>query len=220
MQNLKYILFAFVGSLMLTACGPATNITATWNNPDLNVDAFENVLVTAMVSDVAARQLLEDELALQLRAKGAQVTQGMNLFPPELRDEKMGNEEELLNAINEKKFDGIITVTLIDKDTDTRYVPGNYAYAPVSRFGYYGNFWGYYNTWYPAVYDPGYYNTTRQYFLETNLYDATTEKLVWSAQSETINPGSVENFSEDYSKRITKKLIEEKLVSANGMAAN
>ncbi len=168
---------------------------------------------------MSTREILEDELAMQMRSKGVRVSQGMNLFPPQLRDEKMGSKEDLLDAINENKFDGIITVTLIDSETETRYIPGNYAYAPVSRYGYYGNFWGHYNTRYTAAYDPGYYDTTREYFLETNLYDAQTEKLIWSAQSKTINTGSIENFSEDYSTRITEKLADENLISANGMAA-
>ncbi|HET8858939.1 DUF4136 domain-containing protein [Marivirga sp.] len=215
MKNLKYTLFIFLGLMVFIGCSPSTNITATWKNPDLSESGFNNILVTAMVNNVSARESLETELALQLSKKGVLATQGMNLFPPDLRDEKMGSKSELLNAINENKFDALITINLVESEMETRYVPGTTAYAPLNSFGYYGNFWGYYNYWYPTVYDPGYYDTVKSYFLETNLYDAETEKLIWSAQSETVSPGTIENLSEDYSNIITRKLMNEGLISAN-----
>lgn len=213
-RNLYLGLF-FMSAFVLASCAASTDITATWNNPDVEDAAYGNILVTAMVDDISARQNLEDELAEELKERGVMVTKSLNLFPPKMRDEKMGSKEELLNAIDENNFNGVITITLIDKETETRYVPGNYAYSPVSTYGYYGNFWGYYNNWYPQVYNTGYYDVDREYFLETNLYDAESEKLVWSAQSQTVNPETLENLTEDYSQKIVRYMENESLVGAN-----
>ena len=48
--------------------------------------------------------------------------------------------------------------------------------------------YGYYGHTYQAVYTPPTSVTRTTLFLETNLYDVATEKLVWSVQSEAIDP--------------------------------
>ena len=85
---------------------------------------------------------------------------------------------------------------------------------PISTvsFGFYGGFYNYYNYRYPAVYDPGYYTQDKTYFLETNLYDAETEKLLWSAQSRTYNPIDIDSFSEEFAGIIVARLKKEGLI--------
>src|SRR5690606_23752299 len=108
----------------------------------------------------------------------------------------------------------ILTVALIDKETETRYVPGNAGYAPMPRFGYYGTFWGYYNTWYPTLYSPGYYEGEKVYFIETNLYDADTEELLWSAQSETYNPRNLPDFASTFADVVVSRMERDDLLNA------
>jgi hypothetical protein len=79
--------------------------------------------------------------------------------------------------------------------------------------GYYGRFTGYYSYYNPVMYDPGYYATDKNYYLEINLYDAKTEELVWSAQSETTNPSSIETFSYSFSQLVVNQLIKDGLIS-------
>ncbi|WP_315822938.1 hypothetical protein [Paraflavitalea speifideaquila] len=62
------------------------------------------------------------------------------------------------------------------------------------------------------MWDPGYYTTDKTYFMETNLYDASNEKLIWSAQSETMNPGSIDNFVRDYPKKLVEQLVKDGLL--------
>jgi hypothetical protein len=56
------------------------------------------------------------------------------------------------------------------------------------------------------VYSPGYYTTDKTYYLESNLYDVATEKLLWSVQSETINPGKAEEVAQDYTNMLLDAL--------------
>jgi hypothetical protein len=48
------------------------------------------------------------------------------------------------------------------------------------------------------VYTPGYYTTDKVFFLESNFYDVASESMVWSVQSESINPTNVNKFSKQY----------------------
>jgi hypothetical protein len=67
-------------------------------------------------------------------------------------------------------------------------------------------------TRYPRMYDPGYYVTDKTYFLETNLYDSETEELIWSAQSETVNPGGIDNFVADYPDKLVEQMVKDGLL--------
>jgi hypothetical protein len=68
-------------------------------------------------------------------------------------------------------------------------------YAPFPGYGY--GYRGYYNYWSPMMYDPGYYTTDKTYFMEGDLFDVASENMIWSVQTESYNPSSIEKFSKD-----------------------
>jgi len=214
-RNLIAQLVIIGGLVIMTGCATSTNITASWDNPDIKNETYSNVLVTAMVDDISARQNLEDELVEELKKSGIDATKSLDIFPPKLKEEEMRSKDELLNAIEENRFDGVLTIAVIDQENDVQYVPGNYPYTPMNTYSYYGTFWGYYNYWYPQMYNTGYYDIDKTYFLETNLYDAESEKLVWSAQSKTVNPVSLETFTENFSEKIIDSIEKENLLGTD-----
>ena len=48
--------------------------------------------------------------------------------------------------------------------------------------------------------------------LETNLYDVGTGELVWSGQSETFNPSTLQEIIDSATKATAKRLRKESLV--------
>ncbi|HXJ68303.1 MAG TPA: hypothetical protein VNM39_05320, partial [Verrucomicrobiae bacterium] len=50
---------------------------------------------------------------------------------------------------------------------------------------YYGGWYGYYSMGYSYMTSPGYVEENKVYRLETNLYDAKGDKLIWSGLTET-----------------------------------
>jgi hypothetical protein len=197
----------------LTACGPATQITGSWKNPNQHAKKFNSVMVMTLTQNLEARQTVENDLAAALNANGIKTLKGMESIPPGFLDEKEFDKQALLEKIKKTGAEGIITITLINRETETRYVPGSYGYTPVTRFGYYGRFSGYYTTWYPTIYSPGYYEQNKIYFMEVNLYDAASEDLLWSAQSETYNPNSIAQFSKEFAEVIVNKMREDRVFS-------
>ena len=163
-------------------------------------------MVTALTERANVRQTVEDNLADLFQKKGYKITKSIEALPPKFLDNKEPDKEALLSKIAETGVDAILTVALVDKETENRYVPGNQTYQPIPRFGYYGTFWGYYNTWYPTLHSPGYYAEDKIYFLETNLYDAKSQALLWSAQSETYNPSGLSKFSKDFASLIITEM--------------
>ena len=212
----KYIVILI--SFCLGGCGAGTEITGSWRNSEAQsvAEDIHTIMVTALTPRANARQRVENDLATALQERGYQTIKSIDVLPPTFTDGQVPDKTKLLSRIEETGADAILTVALIDENTESRYVPGSYGYAPYPRFGYYGTFWGYYTTWYPTLYSPGYYEEDKVYFIETNLYDAESEQLLWSAQSETYNPRSLPRFASDFAKVVVTRMVKEDLLDANG----
>jgi hypothetical protein len=206
-RSILSIFSVWLSCFVLVACTSNTQITGAWKSPALEQGkTTEKILVTAMTSRANARERVESDLAKALQQKGYAAVKSIDIMPPSFTQGKEPDKEVLVNKIKGAGVDAILTVALIDKETDNRYVPGSYGYEPIPRFEYYGRFWGYYNVWYPRLYSPGYYQEDKIYFLETNLYDAKSEELLWSAQSETYNPANLESFSREFATAVLDKM--------------
>lgn len=201
---------------MMYACKPATEITGTWKNSRVPSATYEKITVAALTNNINAKTTVENDLEAALAAEGIKVSKSSNLFPPNFTNDN-SDKEKMLSKFRDAGADAILTISLIDRETETRYVPGAYSYDPVNRYNYYGAFWGYYSFWYPRIYTPGYYTTDKTYFIETNLYDINTEELIWSAQSETYNPTDLASFSRDFAATIVKKMKDDNLLRQDAL---
>jgi hypothetical protein len=57
------------------------------------------------------------------------------------------------------------------------------------------------------MYDPGYYVTDKKYFMEGNLFDAHSGTLLWTIQTASLNPASVEKFSKELIDLILRRAL-------------
>ncbi|MCC9136855.1 hypothetical protein ACFSKU_09870 [Pontibacter silvestris] len=215
-KNFIPLLSFAVIALILFGCAASTEITGTWKSPEATSQNYNRVIVAALTDNAQARQTVENDLQAQLQQRGIQVTKSIDVFPPAMMRERGSDADMLLQRIQGDGHDAILTVAVVDEETETRYVQGSGGvygpYAPMGRFGWYGSFRGYYSHWYPTLYDPGYYTEDKVYFLESNLYDADSEQLLWSAQSRSYNPSSIDQFSEKFSELTVSRMQEENLI--------
>jgi hypothetical protein len=203
---MKNILSVIVGFLFLSygslSCGPAQRVTSSWKSPGFQGGKqYQKVFIAAITSNQQVKVNLENEMAAAAAAKGLQVVKSLDVFPTTFTREKAPDKDVMLAKIREIGCDLIFTTTLLDKKSEARFVPGT-IYAPFPGYGY--GFRGYYNYWWPMMYDPGYYTTEKTYSMEGNLFDVESEKLIWSVQTESYNPESISKFS----KGITEVMME------------
>lgn len=218
---MRSLISGLIIGLTFCGCKPATEITGSWKNSNEQAAAntISTIVVAALTERTNARQTVEDNLAAELNRNGYKTIKTMNILPPTFVDEKTPDRKMLDAKIHETNAEAVLTVALLEKQTETRYQPGSYGYAPIPRFGYYGSFWGYYSHWYPTITSPGYYTEDKVYFIETNLYDAKSEQLLWSAQSQTYNPGNLTKFSKDLAKAVISKMKEDGVLNKGGSDA-
>jgi hypothetical protein len=206
-------LFAF---LFLFACSPSVVVTSSWKNSEMlnspTRKTYKTVFISALTGNVSAKSTVETVFATEIEKKGYKTIKSQDMFAPGLKD-KPETEESILQKVKDAGCDGIFTIALVDKESETRYVPGSVGYSPYPMHGYYGSYWGYHSYYGAAMYSsPGYYATDKTYFLESNLYDVATGKIVWSSQSKTVNPSDLKSFSEKYTDAIIKQLEDDGLL--------
>lgn len=209
-NNMKRI-GIYLGVLCLVACAASTEITGVWRNPEVANKSYNNICIAAITENATNKQVVEQEMSNSLKMKGVKSTRISDILPYKFT----GNQNEkdiILEKTRENKNDGILTFALVKQKEETRYVPGSAGYAPASAYGYYGSFGGYYGYYGARMYDPGYYTQDEVYFIETNLYDVATEKLVWSVQSKTYNPSGINQFAQDFTRTITNQLVKSKVI--------
>jgi hypothetical protein len=200
----------FIVTGFFVACSSSTDIMAVWRSPEVTTGQYKNICIAAITENASNKQVVEQEMHNQLKAKGVESTRLVDLLPYKFTGTP--NEKDLiLDKVRSNGNDGILTFTLIKQKDETRYVPGT-VYSPPAAYGYYGTFGGYYGYNGGRMYDPGYYTQDEIYFIETNLYDVKTEKLVWSVQSKTYNPSSITQFAQDFTIAITRQLIKSHVI--------
>jgi len=209
MKSIKSIIALGFGACLM-ACSPSTRITGSWTAPSAagKVNSGKTIFVASMTRNIEARTKIESAFAAEAGARNIKAVKSSDYFSPDFY-QKLPSEQQMMGKIKGSGANLILTASLINRESETRYVPGAGGYMPFSNFGWYGGFYSYYSFWGPRFYDPGYYVTDKTYFLETNIYDLATRKLIWSAQSETVNPGSLDNFAKTYPKVLIAQLIKD-----------
>lgn len=211
-DNKAYALILVIG--LFVSCSPSTRITGSWIDPQTKGKprSGKSVFIATLSKNIEVRNVIEDALARAAEARGIPALKSTAYFTPDFYQQTT-SAQTLLSKIKNTGAGSVLTVALIDQASDTRFVPGRTAYAPFATYSWYGGFYSYYNYWQRAFYEPGYYVTDKTYFLETNLYDLQSGKLVWSAQSESVNPGTVENFARVYPEILIKRMISDGLLA-------
>jgi hypothetical protein len=209
MKKLKYLNLVLTAVLLSAACTTTTDIMSSYKAPGVTQVSYKKVFVSALTDNAAVRQTVENELARYMGTKGITTVKSSDAFPPNFHATGEDKDKDVvLSKIRSSDCDGILTVAMVNKETETRYVQGSGPVGP-----YYGSYGAYYGYGYGSFYSPGYYTEDKVYYLQTNLFDAKTEKLVWSAQSKTYNPSSLQDLLPGYEKAITDQMIKDGLVA-------
>jgi hypothetical protein len=201
MNKLLVLLMPLV--IIFAACS-STNVTNSWKDKNVEQASLKKVMVLAMLPEKhrPLRQEMENEMVEDLQKKGFTAVSALAEYGPKAFAGM--DEKQVMQELDKSKVDGVITVSLQDTDQSERYVPGSVRYEPYAIR--YNRFYGYYQTFYNRVYTPGFTETRTNYFFETNLYDVNSNKLLYSAQSQSFDPSSAEQIAHEVAKAVVKDM--------------
>lgn len=204
--------------LGLCACktSGSTNFSQSYRNPGFEDTVFQRILVIGVTADMESRQAFESALASAIAKEGGTAAPSYTILP----DSEQVSEEQLHAALEREEIDAVVLTRLLSVDKDSQYTPPKKYNKPRTRYypagwGYgfgYGGFYGFYGTTYAAVHEPGYFDTSTTLRLETSLYSVATNDLVWTGQSETIDPDSIEDARASITQAVAKQLKQERLI--------
>lgn len=170
-------------AMVLTGCS-GTKLAAVWKDPEVNFEPFSTVVVLVMTGDQAMREVAEDTFIKGLPSKVMGIP-SHDILP--------GTERPPLDVVLERlrkvHAEGVVVYRLAGIDKQSSYVGGVTYYTPASYYTSFSSYWGYFS---PVVYEPGYLVEDQIVRVETNVFSVADETLVWSAQSETLNPESAQ----------------------------
>lgn len=198
----KWSGFTVFSIFLIVACA-STELKQTSMDEAYRGKLLSNILVIAITDKKDARRSFENKFVVLLKATGIDaVSSGDGIPIP--ADQKL-EKDAILKAVQHFGNDAVIITHLVGVEKTEVYNP-----APRSYTGYYG----YYDNVYGTVHGRGYYSTTTIVRLETNLYDAETEKLIWSGQSKTWNPDTDRQVNDEVIKEVIQDLQKNKLLPA------
>lgn len=211
--QLNKLCICIVAVSALAACSKTTtNISQSYRNPGYEQTVFNKLFVIGVAENQESRQAFEDAFAKAIADEGGGAQASWGLLPQSTQLE----EEQIRAALEGGNFDGVLITRLLSVDKDQEYTPGSTYNNPRTRYyqggGYGYGFYGFYGTTYAQVHEPGYFETSTTFRLETNLYSLATNGLVWTGQSETVNPESIPDARGSMTAAVAKKLKEEKLI--------
>lgn len=200
----KFISSCILISFLLVSC-TSTRIVSSWKEPNkqVQINKLSKVLVIALFKSETNRRKAEDQMVGYLNGKGVV---SYNYLDADFNKNKI---ETLRDKIKADGFDGVVTMSLMDVDREKLYVPGNYELYPTNYRtlnGYYARGWANYST-------PGYYETTKTFTVETNIFSVKENKIIWTGQTQTTDPNGVTQMTEEIARVIYKKMLSEGFIT-------
>jgi hypothetical protein len=201
-----------LAGLLVTACGSTySSMTHSWVDPTHGKTPIKKVLVIGLAQNPSMRRLFETQMLGIFQKSGVEAVPSFDLLPNLGTEGDEAAVRDLVRAAVIKSGADAVTVTrLVSAETSERWVEGSSYVVPEP---YYGGFYHYYYNSYSVVNTPGYLVEDKTYVVETNLYDVTTEKLVWTGISETLNPESSAKGLDSLGRVIVSTLRKEGLIA-------
>lgn len=208
----KSILIILILSFFfLTGCS-RTNVTGVWKNSEYNGQPLTSVLVVGLTGNPGNKFLWENKMATKLRQDGIKkVVTTLNAFPTYQDDV---DKEKIIAYVNKNNIEGVLVTRLIDTKQETVYqlVASDAVGHRSGRRGR-ANFGRYYSHARNRMSSASVHMTTESIvLLETNLYQAKTQELLWSMSSDTVDLGSIVQLLESVSQKVSEVLKENHLI--------
>lgn len=210
MRYLQTCVTTLILLLFLASC-TKTKFVREWSDEDRPDKIYDDIMILAVADKKGNRIDVENYFVEQLDAAKVNAIPSYNILP---KTEDI-TRESIEEAIQGLKLDSVIVV-YATAVTDEEYVIPTRKVGVYTGYGYgyghYNSFYSYYPHTFRYVYIPGYDNTHVVVTIESSFWDLDTGKMVWSAQSNTFAPASVDDVIKSVTQLTVKELKKRKLI--------
>jgi len=194
MKSMKLFLSLLTISVFFFLSCATTTVTDVWKDKTYQGKA-QKILVIMAAKSPDMRNIFEDRFAAELENRGNNAIQSYKIIP----FEQLRDKELVKSKIRSSGADTVLVSRLVDTKTIESYSPGLIYVVPSSYY----DWWGYYNI---VFADYGYTYDISVSYIETNVYDVKTEKLIWSGHSKTERTEGEQQLINTFIQIMIKKL--------------
>lgn len=196
--------------LLLAAC-TSTSLTRLWKDDAFNQKPLDSIMVLGVAKERDVSQRFEDLFVDAFQKKGITSVAAYKIIPEsrQLTKENLKEHKEIIKETAAKnQLNAVLITHLIRVTEEEEDLKSNRSDAgPISNYRDMGAYsiYVYRNMGSPG---PPSRSVTRQYVqLRTNIYDTASEKLIWSASSQSVDPDSVNTIIRELLHVITNQLM-------------
>lgn len=161
--------------LVLSACA-TTQVKSVWKDSTYS-GRPQRVMVVAVSNEAITRRIIEDEFTLQLKSRGVDAIASYSILP----DRSQNDQEIIAKTVIQLGADALLISRMVSKRNVKVYYPATVSHRPP----HYGKWHHYYKDGFEMINTPAYSTKYEYVLMETNLYDARSENLLWAATTET-----------------------------------
>jgi len=205
-RNLSIILL-FVALIVHSGCS-TTQVKQAWIDEAYGGGKPANVLIIAMMGNPTVQREIESQFARRFRDRGIKATEGFRIMPVDqlpARDAR----DVVVAKVREMKADAVLIVLPAVSRTTEANIPGMTLTRGIG-YGGVGTTAVIASSAPTAPTTQAYSHNSEFLNMETQLYDAQTEKLIWFLQTETRLNGPPQESIAPYVSLVARKLFSSK----------
>ena len=206
------------------SCGPQTELDTGWDISPASGVTYRKLVILSVFRDPDNGRNFERNFCHEFERRDIEAIPGYSL----LRREADLPREELENRVNATGADGVLVVKMLAVDRMDMYVrPTRFASTGTRYPDWWSDpYWGYYHP-YPyhywgnwrvssqVIWTPGYWETNFAFRIETSLYRASDNRLVWTATSSTYYPQEGRELGTSLGRAILAALKDDGFIAPN-----
>ena len=190
--------------MILTACS-TTKLSGTWQDENISGKKFQKLLIIGAARQQNVRELFENEFVRQFEDHGIKAIPSYTL----ISTEKMLDKETIVSHIAKNGIDAVLITRMTGSKGERETETGNTYRVP---YAYYNQMHEYYKKGLESTQESSPVTTHKVIILETNIYNAETEKLAWATASDVYVQDATYKLTKDFIKVIVNKLVSDKVI--------
>lgn len=205
--------------LLLTcvACVTRPVTLATWKDPNYRAQSVGRILIVGVAKQEIYRRIFEERFVNVLQKYNVNALASYQ----HLAQEIIHDEKTVTAKVKELGVDSVLVARKVNARREEIIHPEEIRIEPDYLYGYnppypyyYHGWQSYYSQSYRVINYPAYTEKYDVFTLETNLYDAKTDKLVWASTTELWVTGqeNIERLIDDFIQSVVKNLAKEEII--------
>lgn len=195
------------------SCGPSTTIQRSWSKPGVSTTnaGIEKILVVSFIKDESSRRVMEDGIVKMISKTNA--VPSYTMFTEQMI--KNASPDALNELLVKNGFSHLVLVRLTEIEKEQNFVPGAPMMGPMMMgpmmgpgmgpMGFNGG-WGMHMGMGMGGWNQGFYQTDKNYFIETSVYDINPSDLLWTGMTKTVNPNKMDKKIRDVARAVKNQM--------------